>query len=98
MGVSGGHHTCQPATVTQQDPAPEACSNLHALRGGVLALSHRLRVHVGAHHLDAYEALVTIDPGVVSRRDRVRVAGPDCFLGPVVEPDGDLPRNGIPDV
>ena len=61
-------------------------------------LRGRLRVLLGAHHLDPDEAVISLDPGVVTWRDRVRVAGLYRLPGPVIKLDLEPPGDGITDV
>jgi hypothetical protein len=62
---------------------------------GIGVRSRRLCVRVRAHHLDADEGLIALHPGVVPRRDGVRLAGADRLLGAVLHVDLDAPRHRI---
>src|SRR5688500_9363371 len=58
----------------------------------------RLGELLGAQYLDADEWFVALDPGIMARRDGVRLAGADGLLRPITEAYGDPPRSCIADV
>lgn len=51
----------------------------------------RFREYVRAHDFDANVGLVALDPGIVSRRDCVELAGSDGLLGAVRHADSKAP-------
>ena len=57
-----------------------------------------LRVLLRAHHFDSNEALVPLDPGVVSGRDSVRFTRDNGFLRSILHTHGQAPRNGVSDM
>src|ERR1700716_3304634 len=57
-----------------------------------------LRVLLSAHNLDGYEGIRPFDPCIMTRRNCVRLARLDRFLGAVLEPHADLPGDRIADV
>src|SRR2546426_3669455 len=57
-----------------------------------------LRIDVGTHHFDSNEGLVALHPGIVSWRDRVRLARDDGLFGAVLHADGNSPGDSVADV
>src|SRR5437762_1241783 len=62
------------------------------------ALCSRLRVLLGAHHLNAHEALIAFNPSVVARGNGVRHSRLESFLSTVVQSDRKAPGHRIADV
>src|SRR5437588_9214603 len=58
-------------------------------------LAARFRVLLSAHDFDADERLAALHPRVMARRDGVRLARTDAFLGAVLHPDFYASRHGI---
>ena len=91
---AGSQHLHRPNCLPVRHPVSASTELDRQCSGG----STRLGVLLGALHLDAYERLRTLHPGVVAGRDLVGVPSLDRGLLAVDEPDRDAAGHRVADV